>query len=86
MVMRIHESSQVQQLRPRVCRVGPRSHVGQDPLPTFQEIHGRVRKNRSSAPSLPQKRVEDETCSIMIDVHLLTGNLDEDISILNIVA
>ena len=28
----------------------------------------------------------DAWCSITIDVHLLTGNLDEDISILNIVA
>ena len=48
------------------------------------DLHGRIRPHPQAKSS--QTCELDTAFSINIDVHLLTGELDEDISILNIVA
>ena len=65
-------------------------HSGQDPVQRPQLMHGRALWHyEQSRVDIEQvrRRVELEAAnSIQIDIPLLTGNLDEDISILNIVA
>jgi hypothetical protein len=65
-------------------------HSGQDPVRHTRLMHGRaLRRYQQSRVAIEQmhRRVELEAANVIrIDVSLLTGNLDEDISILNIVA
>ena len=65
-------------------------HIGQDPVQQPRLMHGRAlrlyQQNRVNIEQM-QRRIELEAAnSIRIDVLLLTGDLDEDITILNIVA
>lgn len=88
MVMRIEEIRQTNTAffqRKHRCTRGASSHTGQDP----QCAHGRDHPAHLDLQGNDGKRYLNEivlASSISIDVQLLTGDLDEDISILNIVA
>ncbi len=62
-----------------------RSHTGQDAA-GLRIVHGRKTSRSSSNGELQRYNQHGELDAIRIDEPLLTGNLDEDISILNIVA
>mgnify|MGYP006126732625 CR=1 FL=1 len=61
------------------------NHTGQDALQELRMVHGRSAPRALSAP-LYRRSELGELDSIKIDEPLLTGNLEQDISILNIVA
>ncbi len=90
MVMRIHAESPAQQLSIQMRKVPQCSHSGQDPNTTECRVHGRVREaSRFKSVGTRQNVRNSELDSlsiISIDEHLLTGDLEEDISILSIVA
>jgi hypothetical protein len=90
MVMRIEqagpETNPVLAMRHHGWHSG-QSHTGQDPLSGIRIVHSRVAQQQSEREKSPQHFCElGERCTIIIDEPLLTGNLDQDISILNIVA
>ena len=60
-------------------------HTREDALQEVRIVHGRTTK-RALVASLHPRNELSELDSIKIDEPLLTGNLEQDISILNIVA
>jgi hypothetical protein len=60
-------------------------HTGQDALQEVRIVHGRTTTRALLTPVHLQNEL-GELDSIKIDESLLTGNLEQDISILNIVA
>jgi len=86
MVMRIQRTEPKQRFENQGKEGDRIAHSGQDP----HVIHGRVRSQnrRCQVESfyIQQKIKLESTYSISIDEYLLTGNLEEDISILSIVA
>ena len=90
MVMRIYAESLEQQLSIQMRKVPQCNHSGQDPHTTECRVHGRVREaSRFDSVATRQNVRNSELDSwsiISIDEHLLTGDLEEDISILSIVA
>ena len=61
-------------------------HIGQDPHPFRSGARNRISQSRVESLYIQRRAEFDSASSILIDEHLLTGNLEEDISILNIVA
>jgi len=61
------------------------NHTGQGALQELRIVHGRSAP-RTLGTSLQRQSELSELASIKIDEKLLTGNLEQDISILNIVA
>ncbi len=90
--MKIHGTDSTHQLDICIDRDGRLSHTGQDTLPVpelVQELHGRSKcpRGTSRMPNRSTLVNEIEVLDILfIDEHLLTGDLEEDISILSIVA
>lgn len=86
MVMRIQGTESNQRFDTQGNGVDRIAHTGQDP----HVIHGRVRRQTRRCKVetfyIQQKVELDSVNSILIDEHLLTGDLEEDISILSIVA
>ena len=60
-------------------------HMGQDAMQEVRIVHGRTTPSALVASLHPRNEL-GELDSIKIDESLLTGNLEQDISILNIVA
>ena len=76
-------------------QIGLASHTGQDPRKRIEVerqegsvVYGRSQHHalRRHAPHHLQRNVELEALDLFVDEKLLTGDLEEDISILSIVA
>ena len=86
MVMRIEHQGPSATMNHLDWRNQPR-HTGQDTLGSIRIVHGRS----GMAPmrygtELQRYNEQGEISVILVDEPLLTGNLEQDISILNIVA
>lgn len=89
MVMKSQETDPTHRLD--ICihnneRVG---HIGQDPRVERALVHGRVQCKGGAVRVVKRSSLDNEIEAldiVLVDEHLLTGDLEEDISILSIVA